>query len=145
MTLQFSPTSTTAILLTTSTLLLYLTLTRQRTPPHTSITSIPSPLHDPASKQPFSAAYPPDRFPGARDVPTPYGSLRTYEWGPEDGRKVLLVHGISTPCLSVGGLAEELVRKGCRVMIFGTRFTTIRRDAPCTFPLSQSLTSVVPT
>lgn len=33
--------------------------------------------------------YPPDALPGARDVDTPYGSIRVYEWGPEDGRKVL--------------------------------------------------------
>ena len=64
--------------------------------------------------------YPPDIFPGGRDVESPYGSIRVFEWGPEDGRKVLLVHGISTPAMSLGGLAEELVEKGCRVMLFGT-------------------------
>lgn len=79
--------------------------------------------------------YPPDWFTGARDVPTPYGSVRcctcrqapfltagscplpldllrahrlpfgddemlTFldEFGPKSGRKVLLVHGISTSC-----------------------------------------------
>lgn len=62
--------------------------------------------------------YPPDAFPGARDVNGPYGSLRVYEFGPEDGRKVLLVHGISTPCLALGGVANALVKKGCRVMLF---------------------------
>lgn len=44
--------------------------------------------------------------------------MRVYEWGPEDGRKVLFVHGISTPCLALGGLANALVEKGCRVMLF---------------------------
>ena len=63
--------------------------------------------------------YPPDIFPGGRDVETPYGSIRVFEWGPEDGRKVLFVPGISTPAMSLGGLAEELVKKGCRVMLFG--------------------------
>jgi len=63
--------------------------------------------------------YPPDVFPGGRDVETPYGSIRVFEWGPEEGRKVLLVHGISTPTMSLGGLAEELAEKGCRVMLFG--------------------------
>jgi pimeloyl-ACP methyl ester carboxylesterase len=47
-----------------------------------------------------------------------YGTVRVYEWGPEDGRKVLLVHGISTPCLCLGAIAEGLVMKGCRVMLF---------------------------
>ncbi|KAI9713711.1 MAG: hypothetical protein M1812_006549 [Candelaria pacifica] len=63
-------------------------------------------------------AYPPDVLPGLRDVETPYGTMRVYEWGPEDGRKVLCVHGISTPCLALGGVAHGLVAKGCRVMLF---------------------------
>jgi hypothetical protein len=63
--------------------------------------------------------YPLDMFPGGRDVETPYGSIRVFEWGPEDGRKVLFVHGISTPAMSLGGLAEDLAKKGCRVMLFG--------------------------
>ena len=40
-----------------------------------------------------------------------------FEWGPEKGRKVLLVHGISTPCVALGGVANGLVEKGCRVML----------------------------
>jgi hypothetical protein len=64
-------------------------------------------------------AYGPDYFPGARDVSTPYGSCRVYEFGPVGGHKVLLVHGISTPCISLGGLAHELAKKGCRVMLYG--------------------------
>ncbi|EXJ79302.1 hypothetical protein A1O3_08804 [Capronia epimyces CBS 606.96] len=62
--------------------------------------------------------YPPDVLPGARDVDTPYGSIRIYEFGPEDGRKVLLVHGISTPAIALGGVAHGLVDTGCRVMLF---------------------------
>ena len=63
--------------------------------------------------------YPPDVLPGARDVDSPYGSLRVYEWGPEEGRKVLFIHGISTPCIALGALAHGLVERGCRVMLFG--------------------------
>jgi hypothetical protein len=61
---------------------------------------------------------PPDVFPGSRDVATPYGSIRVYEWGPEDGAKVLFVHGITTPCLALGGIAHVLADRGCRVMLF---------------------------
>jgi hypothetical protein len=61
---------------------------------------------------------PNDVLPGARDVVSPYGSVRVYEWGPEDGTKVLLVHGITTPCIALGGLAHALVDRGCRVMLF---------------------------
>lgn len=66
--------------------------------------------------------YPPDVLPGARDVESPYGTIRVFEWGPERGRKVLLVHGISTPCLSLAGVAVKLVERGCRVMLFGKYF-----------------------
>ena len=55
--------------------------------------------------------YPPNTFPGARDVESPYGSLRVYEWGPQEGRKVLLVHGISTPCVSLGRLVLQRLDK----------------------------------
>lgn len=63
--------------------------------------------------------YPPDVFPGARDVETAYGTIKVFEWGPEDGEKVLLLHGIGTPCVALGDMAREFVRKGCRVMLFG--------------------------
>ena len=59
-----------------------------------------------------------DYIPGGRDISTPYGNLRVYESGPEDAdRKVLLIHGISTPCVSVAGIGENLASKGCRVML----------------------------
>lgn len=61
---------------------------------------------------------PTDVLPGARDLTTPYGSMRVYEWGPVDGPKVLFVHGITTPCVALGGLAHALVDSGCRVMLF---------------------------
>jgi hypothetical protein len=32
---------------------------------------------------------------------------------------VLFIHGISTPSIALGGLAESLASKGCRVMLFG--------------------------
>lgn len=83
---------------------------------------VPSPLKSLpqlSTEEVSKLPYPPDLYPGARDVDTPYGSIRVYEWGPESGRKVLLVHGISTPCLSLGSLAEKLVESGCRVMMFG--------------------------
>ena len=62
--------------------------------------------------------YPPDAYPNARDVTSPYGGLRVYEWGPEDGRKVVLIHGISNPCIALGAIAHGLADRGCRVMLF---------------------------
>ena len=62
--------------------------------------------------------YQPDAFPGARDVETPYGSIRAYEFGPEDGKKVIFVHGITTSCITLKYIAENLVKRGCRVLLF---------------------------
>ncbi|KAI7286961.1 putative alpha/beta hydrolase [Hortaea werneckii] len=93
----------------------------RRRPVNAQYHVIPSPRH---SLQLLSAQdlnslpYPPNALPGARDVDTPYGNIRVYEWGPEDGRKILLVHGISTPCIALANLADSLVEKGCRVMLF---------------------------
>lgn len=67
--------------------------------------------------------YPPHVFPGARDVETEYEAIRVFEWGPEDGDKVLLLHGIGTPCVALGDMANELLSRGCRVMLFGESLT----------------------
>ncbi|KAI1466798.1 alpha/beta-hydrolase [Daldinia caldariorum] len=77
--------------------------------------------------------YQPDTFPGARDVVTPYGNIRVYEFGPEDGRKVLFLHGISTSCMTLKSIAMPLAEKGCRVMLFdlfGRGFTDAPADVP---------------
>ncbi len=85
---------------------------RRRTADHI----IPSPLqslipHLTASEI-TQLAYPPDALPGARDVESPYGSLRVYEWGAVSGSKVLLVHGISTPSIALGAKPHHHHRAG---------------------------------
>jgi pimeloyl-ACP methyl ester carboxylesterase len=77
-------------------------------------------------------------FPGGRDVETPYGCIKLFEWGPEDGEKVLLLHGISTPCLALGTLAEALVSKGYRVMLFDF-FGRGYSDTPVDVPYDMRL------
>ncbi|KAJ9164599.1 Protein phosphatase methylesterase 1 [Coniochaeta hoffmannii] len=77
--------------------------------------------------------YKPDAFPGARDVPTPYGSVRVYEFGDPAGAKVLLLHGISTSCQTLTHVANLLAAAGRRVMLFdlfGRGFS----DAPADLP-----------
>ncbi|KAL2754622.1 hypothetical protein ACRALDRAFT_2065270, partial [Sodiomyces alcalophilus JCM 7366] len=82
--------------------------------------------------------YPLDLLPGGRDVETPYGFLRVYEWGREDGQKVLLLHGIGTPCPALGEMARELVERGYRVMLFDF-FGRGYSDAPTDLPYDARL------
>ena len=93
------------------------------------VTLLPDLSPDERSRLP----YPPDALPGARDVESPYGSLRVYEWGPETGDKVLLIHGVSTPCLALGAVAHGLAEGGCRVMLFdlmGRGYSDTPADLP---------------
>ena len=86
-----------------------------RTIPSPRETLLPYLSPDQASKLP----YPPNILPGARNVDSPYGIMRVYEWGPENGMKVVMVHGDTTPAPVLGPLAELLVERGCRVIMFG--------------------------
>ena len=88
-----------------------------------SYTAIPSPrttlLPYLSEAQISELPYPPDILPGARDVETPYGVMRVYEFGPQEGRKVVLVHGDTTPVPIFLPLAKGLARSGCRVLLYG--------------------------
>lgn len=72
-----------------------------------------------SNKDDENLPYRPDEFPGGRQVKTSYGTMQVFEWGPEDGEKVLMLHGIGTPCIALGDMAREFVSRGCRVMLFG--------------------------
>lgn len=65
-----------------------------------------------------SLPYPPDALPGGRDVPTPYGNIHVFEFGPSDGERVLFLHGLSMPCVSGSNTAVALAGRGYRVMLF---------------------------
>ncbi|KAI0125818.1 alpha/beta-hydrolase [Xylariales sp. AK1849] len=82
--------------------------------------------------------YPPDVLPGGRDVSTPYGCIRVFEWGPEGGEKVLFLHGISTPTIALGDLALELAGRGYRVLLFDL-FGRGYSDAPVDLPYDARL------
>lgn len=70
----------------------------------------------PYSQSGLTLPYPPNVLPGPRDVDSPYSIRRCYEWGPEEGRKVILVHGDTTPAPMLGPIAEKLVERACRVL-----------------------------
>ncbi|KAI5803820.1 Alpha/Beta hydrolase protein [Geopyxis carbonaria] len=54
----------------------------------------------------------------SRRIPTPYGQMQTTELGPAHGRRILLIHGISSPSTVFTALAERLAAAGCRVLTF---------------------------
>ena len=72
-----------------------------------------------SGQQAANLPYPPKLLPGARDVSTPYGTMRVYEWGPADGKKVIFVHGDTTPAPVFALIADGLMKRGCRVIVFG--------------------------
>jgi hypothetical protein len=100
-----------------------------------SHSSIPSPLTTQLPKlSPFqidSLAYPPNIYPGARDVETSYGRMRVYEWGKQGGRKVMLVHGDATCAPLWKRVATRLVANGCRIIVLGRLFRITIPDPQC--------------
>lgn len=62
--------------------------------------------------------YKADFYPGGKDLLTPYGSIRVYEFGPEKGERVLFVHGITTPSPVFAGIMPKLAEAGYRVCTF---------------------------
>ncbi|PLB52465.1 putative alpha/beta hydrolase [Aspergillus steynii IBT 23096] len=84
-------------------------------------------------QQPTELPYPVHVFPGGRKIRTVYGMIQVFEWGPETGEKVLLVHGLGTPCIALGDMAKEFVRRGNRVMLFdlfGRGYSETPNDLP---------------
>ena len=94
--------------------------------------SIPSPICTLSQTQLAKLPYPPDLLPGGRNIQTPYGIMRAYEWGPKDGRKILFLHGDATPSPAFGSIARTLANKGCRVLLvdlWGRGFSDTPLDA----------------
>lgn len=131
-----------------ATLLLLLRLTRESTKPKPLRYTIPSPretlLPFISAEEAAALSYPPNLLPGARDVATPYGTMRVYEWGPEDGRKVIMIHGDTSPVPILAPIGDALVKRGCRVMMFGmsskarVRLWIAREKKPCGIVLCTS-------
>ncbi|PWW80275.1 alpha/beta-hydrolase [Tuber magnatum] len=107
--------------LTTTTAAAILAFFALRPPAIPPSSVIPSPrelLGDLTDKEKDYLPYPPDVLLGGRWVDTPYGVIRVYEFGPAKGKRVVFVHGISTPCPVARDLLWDLVGRGCRVLTF---------------------------
>ncbi|KAH9946664.1 alpha/beta-hydrolase [Amylocystis lapponica] len=74
--------------------------------------------------------YPEDLFPNGRlmlvlnstlteySYILPYGRTRFWLLGPEDGTRVVLVHGLATPAVTWTQIAPYLAERGCRVLVY---------------------------
>ncbi|KAJ3294859.1 hypothetical protein HK104_003231 [Borealophlyctis nickersoniae] len=62
--------------------------------------------------------YPPDLLPGSAFVDLPFGETHYYLFGPEDGVKVVYVHGISIPSPAASTYLHHLTEAGCRVLTY---------------------------
>jgi len=91
---------------------------------HPSLSSLSPDLH-------ALSCYPEDIYPGGAYVSLPYGRVRYWIMGPEDGEKVVLIHGLSMPSIVWKNIVPVLVERGYRVMLYdlyGRGYT----DAPKT-------------
>ncbi|EPS42225.1 hypothetical protein H072_3965 [Dactylellina haptotyla CBS 200.50] len=93
-------------------------------------------------------AYHPRSLPGGRWLSTPTGRIRVYEFGPEDGKRVLFIHGISTPSIVARDILTSLANKGCRVLTFdlpGRGYSECCRVTPQDMRLYSALILMVTT
>ncbi|EKM59108.1 uncharacterized protein PHACADRAFT_249331 [Phanerochaete carnosa HHB-10118-sp] len=67
---------------------------------------------------PIRQLYPEDIYPNGDYYPSPYGRVRYWIVGPEDGQKVVLIHGLSTPSILWKDVQAELVSNGFRVLMY---------------------------
>ncbi|KAE9408220.1 alpha/beta-hydrolase [Gymnopus androsaceus JB14] len=75
--------------------------------------------------------YPEDFFEGGGYATFPYGRVRYWLMGPESGKKIVLIHGLSVPAMIWKDVAPELASRGYRVLLYdlyGRGYT----DAPKT-------------
>ncbi|UZJ54035.1 hypothetical protein CBS101457_003355 [Exobasidium rhododendri] len=91
--------------------LLILAVTRARL--HTSAHRLLE-APEPTEREP----YPWNLYEGGATLETPYGKLRLYEMGPKEGKKVLLIHGISQPCPTWRLIVPKLIESGHRILCY---------------------------
>ncbi|KAF9480153.1 alpha/beta-hydrolase [Pholiota conissans] len=81
--------------------------------------------------------YPEDFYSGGGYVMFPNGKVRYWLLGPENGKKVVLIHGLSIPAIIWKDVAPTLVARGYRVLLYDL-YGRGYSDAPTT-PYTASL------
>lgn len=77
----------------------------------------PSLAHLPSSS-PSWDVYPEDFYSGGAYANLPLGRVRYWLIGPEDGRRVVLIHGLSIPAIIWKDIAPVLASRGYRVLLY---------------------------
>ncbi|KAK2459954.1 hypothetical protein APHAL10511_008039 [Amanita phalloides] len=62
--------------------------------------------------------YPDDYYAGGAYAPLPFGKVRYWLLGPENGQKVVLIHGLSIPAIIWRDVAPSLATHGYRVLLY---------------------------
>ncbi|KAF9381136.1 hypothetical protein CPC16_009987 [Podila verticillata] len=70
------------------------------------------------SQESSKSAYPEDYYPGGDYADLTFGETHYFLFGPEDGKKVVFVHGLSTPASVWSKVARHMANSGCRVLLY---------------------------
>ncbi|KAH8092510.1 alpha/beta-hydrolase [Cristinia sonorae] len=62
--------------------------------------------------------YDEDFFQGGAYVSFPYGRVRYWLFGPEEGTRIVLIHGLSIPAIIWKDIAPQLAARGFRVLLY---------------------------
>ncbi|KII94579.1 hypothetical protein PLICRDRAFT_96811 [Plicaturopsis crispa FD-325 SS-3] len=82
-------------------------------------------------ESPSWSIYPEDFYPGGAYLQLPYGRMRYWLMGPEDGKKIVLIHGLSVPAIMWKDVAPTLAARGFRVLLYDL-YGRGYSDAPAT-------------
>ncbi|KAF9960223.1 hypothetical protein BGZ72_007614 [Mortierella alpina] len=71
-----------------------------------------------ANKLGKTSAYPEDYYPGGDYAELPFGETHYFLFGPDNGKKVVFIHGLSTPASVYNKVARHMAESGHRVLLY---------------------------
>ncbi|KAI0798441.1 alpha/beta-hydrolase [Irpex lacteus] len=87
-------------------------------PPSTFPVAVSHSIEALPPSSPLREFYPEDLYSGGGYFPSPYGRTKYWISGPEDGQKVVLIHGISVPAIAFQKIVPALVGQGLQVLTY---------------------------
>ncbi|KAF9933917.1 hypothetical protein BGZ67_004059 [Mortierella alpina] len=104
-------TVTTAVLAGLGARKIYRSITAERGLPLPSLRAV-------AQQLGRKCAYPEDYFPGGAYAELPFGETHYFLFGPDNGKKVVYIHGLSTPASVYSKVARHMAESGHRVLLY---------------------------